>query len=583
MQIQLTGRGPDSEFRRDLAQKAGKLWSPDADPLIASRHQEPIQHERETTKEPGTEAPSRTSEQRPYESDATDTMIQQPELWPISHNPSIAEVKEGYAYLDMMGSQFSGDNPARPIWDFETRSSTPKQQTGPLVARGHINGREVNALADTGAGYNIVPVIFAKRLGWDPLSHKHGNGEKLRMANGNFIDTIGAFKAVWKFASEPSKRWKITFHVVRNLVHDAVLGKDFLMGSETMTKNRHRLSRLKSVFRTFKGLPMLFVNDIGAVTQRLQGLINGDRVYALPDSGSEPNLLSLDYIVRRGMHDLVDMNDIRMIQFADGTIQKTMGSLRVNWVYTGSSADNDKWSEHFVEFHVLRGCVYDAIIGQDVLEDTDAFITHEGSFMDVYIESEPSGLNLVSWVPKDHYGQGPPSREGISFRDRLRILRQHCSFSPASATNPVAATPSPVPEHSSERQSKLSSRTSVDMKLLTQEELERRVEAERKYRRMPRGPEREAEIAKEEENRRQYDMSRFLTPVSDSSSRSGGGLVIGSSAVGAKFVGGRGESDCAAPTRGSLRRKLGRLRGIFPGGSRIQALQVGSTGIPDGV
>ncbi|GKT54382.1 hypothetical protein ColTof4_13828 [Colletotrichum tofieldiae] len=203
----------------------------------------------------------------------------------------------------------------------------------------------------------------------------------LRMANGKFVDTIGSFKAVWKFASDPTKSWKITFYVVNKLVHDAVLGKDFLMCSETMTKHRHRLSRLKKPIHTLQGLQMLSVNNIGAVTQRLQGMIVGDPVEALPDSGSEPNLLSLNYVIRRGFHDLVNTNDIRMIQLADGTVQKTMGSMWLNWAYASSSGDNsDKWFEHFVEFHVLDGCAYDVILGQDVLKDTDAFVTHEGSF-----------------------------------------------------------------------------------------------------------------------------------------------------------------------------------------------------------
>ncbi|KZL70609.1 hypothetical protein CI238_01537 [Colletotrichum incanum] len=137
-----------------------------------------------------------------------------------------------------------------------------------------------------------------------------------------------------------------------------------------------------------------FIGTIGAFEAVWRALIIGDAVEALPDSGSEPNLLSLDYVVRRGMYDLINTDDIRMVQFADCTVQKTMGSLWANWAYGTSSAADEEWAERFVEFHVLRGCAYDAIIGQDVLEDTEAFITHEGSFININIESEPSGINL---------------------------------------------------------------------------------------------------------------------------------------------------------------------------------------------
>lgn len=95
---------------------------------------------------------------------------------------------------------------------------------------------------------------------------------------------------------------------------------------------------------------MLSMNNIGAVTQRLQGVIMGDAIEALPDSGSEPNLLSLDYVVRRGMRELINTNNIRIVQFADGTVQKTMGSMWLNWAYASSTGDDadDEWSENFV-------------------------------------------------------------------------------------------------------------------------------------------------------------------------------------------------------------------------------------------
>ncbi|OBR14343.1 hypothetical protein CH63R_03069 [Colletotrichum higginsianum IMI 349063] len=117
-----------------------------------------------------------------------------------------------------------------------------------------------------------------------------------------------------------------------------------------MTKHRNRLSRLKRTIRMLRGLPMLSMNNIGAVTQRLQGVIMGDAIEALPDSGSEPNLLSLDYVVRRDMRELINTNNILIIQFANGTVQKTMSSMWPNWAYASSTGDDadDEWSEHFV-------------------------------------------------------------------------------------------------------------------------------------------------------------------------------------------------------------------------------------------
>ncbi|WQF76374.1 hypothetical protein CDEST_01388 [Colletotrichum destructivum] len=292
---------------------------------------------------------------------------------------------------------------------------------------------------------------------------------------------------------------------------------------------------------------MLFVNNIGAVTQRLQGMIMGDAIEALPDSGSEPNLLSLDHVVRRGMRELINTNNIRMIQFADGIVQKTMGFMRLNWAYASSTGDDadDEWSEHFVEFHVLEGCAYDK------------------SFVDVITCSEPSGLNLVTWASEDHRGQAIlPGASGSSSRDWLRTGRQHRLLSPPSATDESTQAPSPLlpdrlPGLGQEMRSGPSGFTSAGLRHHRREELERRAEAERNYRRMPRGPQGDAAVAEEEECQRRYDMAQLLPPISDVNSESEGALVTTSSAVGAKFVDGRADPGRAASTRESLRKKLG--------------------------
>ncbi|KDN60091.1 hypothetical protein CSUB01_06357 [Colletotrichum sublineola] len=316
-----------------------------------------------------------------------------------------------------------------------------------------------------------------------------------------------------------------------------------------MTKHRHRLSRLPNrAIRTLQGMPVLSVNNIGAVTQRLSGMIVGESVEALPDSGSEPNLLSLDYVIRRGFDKLMNTNDLRMIQFADGTVQKTMGSVWLNWAYAGSLGDDgdDEWSEHFVEFHVLDGCAYDVIIGQDALEDADAFITHEGSFMDLDMDSEPSGLNLVIWASNGHHEQAiPPGAGGIFSRDWIRVGRRRRSFSPPSATDQITQTPSPLldglPRLNPETRLAPPGFTSAALRDYRREELERRAEEERKYRQIPHGPEREAAVAREEERQRQYDMVHHLLPTSDVSSESDSGHITSNSAVGARrFLRGSG-------------------------------------------
>ncbi|KAK2010441.1 hypothetical protein LZ32DRAFT_378675 [Colletotrichum eremochloae] len=406
-------RSTDSEFRRVPTERNGKLWSPDDDNPPSRRAD--AEQPRNAFNSSRAPVSPRSFESRSSWPDNTGTMVKQPETRPISQEQLVAEVKSMYAGLvskcfevddvdecankaycqrlmnekssqivfNLYPSWVNYDASVRRVSNLrclnyltsyrvgEVQKSVNRhwysKGNGPLVARGRIDGREFNALADTGAGYNLVSEAVAKRLGWDPdssHSHENGSGEKLRLANSKFVDIIGAFEAVWKFASDPGKSWKIMFHIVRSLVHDAVLGKHFLMASETMTKHRHRLRRLHDrAIRTLQGLPVLSVNNIGVVTQRLNVMIVDEHVEALPDSGSEPNLLSLDYVISRGFGKLVNTNDIRMIQFADGTVQKTMGSVWLNWAYVGSSGDDgdDEWPRRprgYRRFHYTRGVVY---------------------------------------------------------------------------------------------------------------------------------------------------------------------------------------------------------------------------------
>ncbi|KAF5489636.1 hypothetical protein CGCS363_v011867 [Colletotrichum siamense] len=75
-------RAPDSEFRREPTQKAGKLWSPEEEPLKRKDNTE--------SPKPST---TRSFEPRSPEVDQTEVLIKQPETRPISQEQLVAEVK----------------------------------------------------------------------------------------------------------------------------------------------------------------------------------------------------------------------------------------------------------------------------------------------------------------------------------------------------------------------------------------------------------------------------------------------------------------------------------------------------------
>ncbi|KAF4870055.1 Telomerase-binding protein EST1A [Colletotrichum siamense] len=89
-----TSRAPDSEFRREPTQKAGKLWSPEEEPL-----------KRKDNTESPRPSTTRSFEPRSPEVDQTEVLIKQPETRPISQEQLVAEVKGIYAGLVMVESK----------------------------------------------------------------------------------------------------------------------------------------------------------------------------------------------------------------------------------------------------------------------------------------------------------------------------------------------------------------------------------------------------------------------------------------------------------------------------------------------
>lgn len=339
------------------------------------------------------------------------------------------------------------------------------REPGMLVTAGLIQHHRVHAMPDTGAGLNLISSSLAAALGYSRPPDHAIKGAQLRMANGKHLKTVGVIEAEWSFFPEANEAWKLTFHIIEDFFYDTVLGNDFLMSTQTMSKHQHRLSRIPVPMKT---LSVLFVNTLGSVNQRVRGLINDVKVDALPDSGSESNLLSFDYCRAKGWDESLETGDTRLLLFPDRSIQQTLGTIRLKWNYGSSQGD----CGIMLEFHVLFSCVYDAILGQDMLEETLAFELHQESFMEVEPDQSPQmehpELNLVIWLP---------------FRPAKRKASEAALV--GDSTVPLGSDATSL--HS---------------------ELERRAAVESAIRRLPSGFERERAMREEAEKRRRYDEGR---------------------------------------------------------------------------
>ncbi|KAK1623489.1 hypothetical protein BDP81DRAFT_399484 [Colletotrichum phormii] len=400
----------------------------------------------------------------------------------------------------------------------------------------------------TGAGCNLVSASLASRLGHviSTGSQDAGGSERIQMANSKFMKTLGSFEAVWRFADSPDRGWTISVHVLEDCVYDLVLGSDFLRTSETMRKHPQRLELVQRSPRTMDRQPVLSINSLGPVRQHIVGYFGGNRVEALSDSGSESNLVSFEYVARRGLYQSVDHTNTRVVQFADGTTRRTMGSMTARWEYDSEGRREAKSKEgeeegFEVEFHVLHGCTYDVIVGYDLLQETRAFAIHEDAFVDVEPHSHTSGLNLVTWLPSTRREPNYKGREEIQAAASIEIQEQEGqqqaqatslgtemqSVGPSEPRRSPAAASLPTHAVSHFNYSSSSSSTSEDRAQLIRAELERRTVMDRKLARMPQGPDKESASAVEREHRRQFEAIWLPLAKWDSDLDDGDGLGTG--------------------------------------------------------
>ena len=282
----------------------------------------------------------------------------------------------------------------------ETLNQPSMTNTGTFLGvEGIINGTNVHALADTGADENLMNEAFCKKLLLKPVFFRPHDRPSFVMGHGRTVQAIGMVKGSWKFSADARMdTYQITFYLFPDCIFDLMIGGAFLFRTDTMTANRHRLSRMPRP-RMAPGVRM--VNLCGSPGRRLNGTLNNKDCSALPDSGAEPNLLSYSYAKKRGwLPNIVPgPESCRLLLFADGSTKRTEGQLKLIWSFGNrwDMASPDQKPDSVVIFDVLHGCPHDVIVGQSFLDETNAFTNHVEAFEELY-RNYTSGLFLVIWA-----------------------------------------------------------------------------------------------------------------------------------------------------------------------------------------
>ena len=248
-----------------------------------------------------------------------------------------------------------------------------------------INGSVFSSRADSGSEENIMAMDLAKQLGIHvDTSPQHR--QDFRLGNGKVVKALGRVKIGCAFARDAGLWHICLFYVFRVLITPVIMGMAFLEETETLSKNRHRFCHRPHIPR---GVFQLCSLD--NPRRRLVCLADGHLTMANADTGSDINLISLNFAKQRRFTMTALHRGWDKIQFADGEVSHLEGRVTLSIALTRSSSPRVD-----IDFYVLKGLTCDMLLGEDFLNKADAFSTYGDAFT-VTDGHDIAELNIITW------------------------------------------------------------------------------------------------------------------------------------------------------------------------------------------
>lgn len=229
---------------------------------------------------------------------------------------------------------------------------------------GRLGVMRIMAFPDTGAAANFMSLDYAQRHKLDICTSATS---RVRIGTGAIIETVGTVVLPFRFNGE-TKDYSLTFCVLKTSTHDVVLGKPFLLQTETLTRRPDRITS-----RYFKSTancgPFARVCLLGS-SDFVSGRADGIHANAVLDTGASVSLMSERFAKEHGYTINTDAEYRMPMQFADRRIAEAVGMVRgVSWSYDGQGRNFS------LNAYVLPDLPADLILGYGFLRDTDAFTT----------------------------------------------------------------------------------------------------------------------------------------------------------------------------------------------------------------
>jgi predicted aspartyl protease len=227
-----------------------------------------------------------------------------------------------------------------------------------------LNGREILAFPDVGAAANFIALRYVHSQG---LTINSKARKLVHTAVGSVVDIMGTVTLPFSFRGE-QKVHELEFNVMRNAVHEVIIGSPFLKLTKTFTRYKHRLQQMLREVR----LPRM--RYLGS-HQYLRGQVNGSYVDAVPDTGADVPVMSMSFAREHGFKVATDPRHRVLLEFADGSAATSIGMVKdMDWSFRGSNY------RHRINVYVLEELQTGLILDNTFLYDTDAFVAHGRDF-----------------------------------------------------------------------------------------------------------------------------------------------------------------------------------------------------------
>lgn len=273
-----------------------------------------------------------------------------------------------------------------------------------------VHGSTIISRPDSGSEDNIiaVDVLSALKLKMDTAPEHR---KKFRVANGKSVWALGQIVIKCFFAKDRTLELCCTFYVFQNLTSQLIMGMPFLDETQTLVKYQYRFQpRIIPKYRPIQ------LNSLNSPRRRLYCLVGSQPELANADTGSDLDLMSLDYVLKRGFSMTAVGLSSSTIQFADGSTSELEGKVSVSIVLGPPEGLGT-----LTTFYVLDGLTSDIILGEDFLDKTTAFETYRDAFSIIDCDDDAAEVNGIIWFNKpesllsrgmDALALGPKSRSG---------------------------------------------------------------------------------------------------------------------------------------------------------------------------